>query len=165
MRVVCLALTVVALSSTGCAALIAGSGQDLADLKDRTEVHAVFGPPAAAGEDDGQPFEEYTTRRKISDPRSIGPGMAMVYGATFGLYDLIGVPYELYLTGRRTVQGQRLRFTFDVDGQVIAVGFDGEQVLLPPRYSRDADGQVTTIRFHNGEVRLPRRAGGRSDDR
>ncbi|HKB04997.1 MAG TPA: hypothetical protein VKD90_22430 [Gemmataceae bacterium] len=165
MRAVCLALAVVTVSSTGCAALIAGSGQDLAALKDRTEVHGAYGPPEVAGDADGQAFEEYLTRRKIADPSARGPGMAMVYGATYGLIDLIAVPYELYQVGRRTIQGQRLRFTYDADGQVTAIQFDGDEVPLLYRYSSDPDRQVTAIRFNNGDVWLPRRAEGRADDR
>jgi len=47
---------------------------------------------------------------------------------------------------------------------VIAVKFDGDPVLLPPRASDDADGQATATPAHDGDVWLPRRADGRFDD-
>jgi hypothetical protein len=130
MRGVLLILTTTSLFSSGCAALIARSGQDLWDLKTRTEVEAVLGNPTGKGEIDGITYEEYTTRRKIAEPP--GPGYAMAYTMTLGLGDLVFVPYELLLIGRRTIVGQEFHVAFDAEGNVVSLR-RGKQPLGSPR--------------------------------
>jgi YD repeat-containing protein len=133
MRNVCLALTAAAFASTGCSALIAVSGRNLSDLKDRTDVQAAFGAPEATGEAEGKLFEEYSTRQKIADPWFVGPGLAMGYCMTLGLYEFVILPVELYRTGRRTLLGQRIQFTYDTDGHVTSIRWDGDPVHVPDR--------------------------------
>lgn len=128
MRAIYFALIAAALSSAGCAGMIVGSGQNLSDLKDQAAVQAAFGSPTAAGEADGRPFEEFTTRRKIAEPWRVAPGMAMMYAMTLGLGEVVLLPVELYRTGRRTILGQQLRFTYDADGRVAAIRWDGDSV-------------------------------------
>ena len=118
---------VASLASTGCAAVLAASGKDLRDLKTREDVHATFGNPVATGEMEGLQYEEFVTRKKISDSSLAGPG-AMAYVITVGLYDLIGFPYQLYVVGRHTLLGQVLRFSYSADGKVVGVYDD-----VPPR--------------------------------
>ncbi len=112
--------------SAGCAALIAGVGKDLTGLKTRDEVHAALGPPATAGLADGTPFEEYRTRRKIVEGwNRYDEGYAMMLMMTCGAVDLICVPHELYLLGRRTLLGQTIRVTYDAAGTVTGMTLDG----------------------------------------
>ena len=127
-RAACLVLLIAAASlSGGCAVMIARSGKDLTDLTTKVEVHAALGEPDAVGADEGGAFEEFRTHRKIADYgiRYAGPGYAMGLVMTCGLIDLILVPQELYLAGRRSILGQTIRVSYDDDG-VKGIALDGE---------------------------------------
>jgi len=133
--------------TSGCSVFIAEMGKDLSVLKTRDDVHAAFGDPVAIGTADGKPFEEYHTRRKISDYERLGEGYCMLWAATFGGIELLCLPHELYLQGRRTVLGQTLRFRFDAHGTVTGATLDGqelEEVMMDstlPAAEDDADPQ------------------------
>jgi hypothetical protein len=129
MRTVCLLLFASVLPASGCAALIAQSGTDLTPLTTKAEIHAALGEPAVSGVSGGQPFEEYRTRRKIAD-RPLGEGYAIALVETLGAIDLICVPAELYLTGRRTLLGQTIRVTYDSTDKVAGLYRDGESLYF-----------------------------------
>jgi YD repeat-containing protein len=135
------ALTACALSSAGCTAFLTGCGQDLSKLTTQVEVHKTFGPPAAVGQVDGHTFEEFTTHRKIAEHWK---GIYLVMGdaGTLGFGEFIWFPHEAWLAGRRSVLGQKLRFTYDDAGKVIAVRWDGEP--LPTLPDRKSEGPPPT---------------------
>jgi YD repeat-containing protein len=113
--------------------MIASCGKDLSPLETKADVRAQLGDPVAIGVEDGAPFEEYRTRRKISRsgaPPYCGPGYAMLGIMTCGTVELILVPYELYLVGSGALLGQRLRFTYDTADRVTRVTLDGEPLFF-----------------------------------
>ena len=129
MRYASLILIASTLSSNGCSALIARSGEHLGDLTTREKVHQKFGEPSASGTFEGkpaegytypalgQPFEEFRTCRKIAEPmRSLSLGMSFVM--TFGLGEVIMFPAELYRVGTRSLLGQDICFAYDSAGNV-----------------------------------------------
>ncbi|MBV9121755.1 MAG: hypothetical protein JO112_00160 [Planctomycetes bacterium] len=118
------------LSFTGCSLLIARSGMDLQTLTTREEVHHKFGPPLATGTIDGHPFEDFHTRRKISEPER-SAGWSMGLAMTWGLVEFYLFPHEVYLLGRRTFLGQDIRFTYDSAGKVATVFLEGEKFWFP----------------------------------
>lgn len=120
------------LSSIGCSVLLINSGQNLEELKTRSEVSKAFGAPTTTGQIEGKDFEEFETRRKIAEPWK-GIYLAMGYAATLGLGEFVWFPVQLFHTGRRTVLGQHIRFVYDSAGNVIEIRFDGDAVTLPPR--------------------------------
>jgi len=125
MRKICLTLIAGVLLTSGCSVYIAESGSDLSKLTTREQVQEEFGKPCASGETEGQPFEDFRTRRKISEwYRSWALGNGIVF--TFGLAEFIDFPAELMLLGRRTLFGQDVRFTYDSAGKVTRVYLDGE---------------------------------------
>ena len=132
MRVAYLLLIATVSFSAGCAGMIARCGKDLTGLETKEEVHAQLGEPAAKGVVDGKPFEEYFTRRKIAEPyplRYFGPGYPMGLIGTLGTIELILVPEELYLIGKRTLRGQTIRVTYDASSAVTGIALDGESLF------------------------------------
>jgi YD repeat-containing protein len=140
MRTALVLLTFLILSAVGCSAFIVNSGQDLSGLATRSQVQAAFGQPVTSGQTDSRPFEEYTIHRKIAEPWK-NTYLAMGDAATLGLGEIVWFPQQLYLAGRRSVVGQHLRFTYDDAGNVTAIRFDGDPVLLPPRSERQSPEQ------------------------
>lgn len=131
-RLSCLILIASALLSSGCSAIIAQSGADLSGLTTKEKVHEKFGDPAASGASEGFFFEDYQTRRKISEPlRSAHLGMSIAM--TYGLGELIAFPYEFSLLGRRTLVGQELSFGYDSAGNVTRVYLDGKWLSFFPK--------------------------------
>ena len=81
MRIPYLLLVAAASFSAGCAHMIARCGEDLTGLSTKQEVHAQLGEPAAQGVVDGEPFEEFLTRRKIAEPHALSAlGQGMPWG-------------------------------------------------------------------------------------
>jgi hypothetical protein len=122
MRVVLVFATAALLSSAGCSFLLATSGKDLGTLPTREEVREEFGPPVASGVEDGAHYEDFHTRRKIADWRD-GTGYAMGYAMTLGLVELYALPRQVFITSKRSVLGQDLRFYYDETGKVVQVRF------------------------------------------
>jgi YD repeat-containing protein len=139
MRITCLLLLVSAISSSGCAGLIARSGTDVTALASRDEVHAVFGEPVATGVvegSEGKTFEEYVTRKKIAalpeEPTehiAAMPGdhgyLSLNYDGTLlfslGTCELVLIPEQLTLIAVRFVGGEQIRFTYDRSDRLIEV--------------------------------------------
>jgi hypothetical protein len=134
MRVVFALVVVVLLSSTGCCPsfLLATSGKDLGTLPTREQVREEFGTPVASGVEDGKHFEDFHTRRKIADRRGYF-GYPMGYAMTLGLIEFYALPRQLFITSKRSVLGQDLRFIYDETGKVVQVQFDGEPLPLRVR--------------------------------
>ena len=133
MRFLPVLLTAYALSAAGCSAIIISSGQHLSELTTRAQVHESFGLPTAAGQTEGgNTFEEFTTHRKIAEPEK-GIYLAMGYAGTLGLGEFIWFPHEAWVAARRSIVGQKLRFTYNDAGEVTAIRFEGDPVLMPPR--------------------------------
>ena len=126
MRLSCLVLIASAtVLTSGCSMLIARSGKDVSNLTTRDDVHREFGEPDQTGVAEGHPYEDYWTRRKkmTSDCLSLGLGM------TYGTFELIAFPVELWSLSKGTVLGKNLRFAYDDQGRVMRVFLDGETVL------------------------------------
>lgn len=120
----------IAILSSGCSFLIAYAGKDLSKLETREKVHEVFNKPTLAGYEDNRFFEEFRTRRKVSESLRASH-LAMSVPMTFGLGELVAFPYELYLLGRNTILGQTIRFTYDSEGRIIRITLDGELTNWP----------------------------------
>jgi YD repeat-containing protein len=116
----------------GCAEIIAEAGTNLTGLQTKTDVHAELGKPIGGGSGpNGGSFEEYQTRRVISDHTRGGEVYVSLWGSTWGAVDLIYVPLELWLLGRKAVLGQNIRVTYDAADAVTEILLNGER-LYPP---------------------------------
>ena len=128
MRYSWLLLILISAPSSGCSALLAYSGTDLAKLKTKEQVCEQFGEPIASGIDkDGEFFEEFRSRRKFRDPMSCQM-YAMSFGMTLGLSEVLAFPAELFLLGRGTLLGHDIRFTYDRTSTVTSARLDGSRV-------------------------------------
>jgi hypothetical protein len=128
MRIAYLLFLVPAIFSGGCAAMIARSGTDPTYLKTKEEIHANFGEPIMSGKLDGMDgafYEDYFTRRKIATEYPNAEGEVMCFAMTLGTLEVLLVSQELYLTTKRAIAGQTLRFTYDKDAKLINVQMDG----------------------------------------
>src|SRR5262245_27122075 len=119
-------LTACAFLASGCSAWIANCGTDIHTVTTREQANLRFGIPCASGTTNGQPYEEFRTRQKISEP-FLAHGNGVGFVMSFGVSELFAFPYELYLLGRRTLLGQNLRFTYDRTGSVTEVLLDWER--------------------------------------
>jgi hypothetical protein len=120
--------------------MIARAGKDLGEVKSKEEMHAVLGEPAARGVADGKQYEEFRTRKMIAEDQSFGgEGYAMLLIMTCGACDLVFVPYECCLLGKRTLLGQTIRVTYERDGGIADVERDGESVLGLRRFHRSEE--------------------------
>ncbi len=112
------------LLSAGCSAAIAYSGQDVGKLANKDEVHQSFGTPDKAGTTDGPEFEEFRTRRKISEPKVAG--VDLVLGVeSLGLLELWLFPTAVLQNTWTTLVGQTMRFEYGRTGDVQRVLIDG----------------------------------------
>lgn len=140
-RLFLILLAGLALLSGGCSVYMARSGQDLSPLATRDQVQQEFGLPAETGTTtDGQAYEDYRTRRKISEEtRSYSMGMGI--GMTCGLLEFFYFPTELYNYGRRFWVGQTVRFEYDATGKVCGLKLN-DHVLSRTRL-QSAKSKVT----------------------
>lgn len=113
----------------GCSALIAYSGQDVGKLANKTQVHASFGTPTNLGNEEGREFEEYRTRRKISEPQ-VANLIAIADIMTLGLLELWHFPAGICQNTWTTIFGQTLRFEYDDNGNVKEVFINGTPMRL-----------------------------------
>src|SRR5438046_128804 len=112
------------LLSAGCSALIAYSGADMGKLANKKQVHESFGTPSNLGSADGHEFEEYYTRRKISEPTVAG--VSFILGVeSLGLLELWMFPAAICQHTWTTLVGQTLRFEYASDGEVQQVLING----------------------------------------
>jgi hypothetical protein len=101
--------------------LIVLSGFNLGELRTCQAVQEKFGTPDQSGVlPDGGTFDQITTRRKIAHPFDQGMYCYTV-GFTFGLSELICFPYQLFQAVGEGIVGQRIRFDYDVYGNVVKV--------------------------------------------
>jgi hypothetical protein len=107
---------------TGCSAMIAYSGQDVRQLANKDQVRDSFGVPLLQGIDDGRHFDEYHTRKKISEDQ-VAVACAVADLQTLGLFEFVLFPYAVCRTTCPTLAGQKLRFEYGEKGEV-------EQVLI-----------------------------------
>jgi hypothetical protein len=97
--------------------LIAYSGENVGKLANQAQVHESFGTPAKSGDDDGTQFEEYHTRRKISEPHVAGVELILSV-ETLGLFELSMFPCRFGHFFWTTLVGQDLRFEYGSNGNV-----------------------------------------------
>ena len=110
--------------------MIGRAGKDLGSIETKQQMHAFLGEPVAKGVDESGPYEEFRTRKVIAEsPLSYGEGYAMLLFMTCGAVDLVAVPEQLYLLGKRSLLGQTVRVTYDQQGAVIDVERDGQSVI------------------------------------
>jgi hypothetical protein len=96
--------------------VIAASGQDVEALGTRGEVRDAFGTPSASGTTaDGRAYDEFHTRKKVSDA---DPLDGLRFMMTLGLYEFVALPAELCRNTWRISVGQTLRFEYDDAGNV-----------------------------------------------
>ena len=167
MRIACFVLIAGSLASTSCSGLVAASGTALEGLTTREAVREAFGEPRASGECDGQRYEEFTTRRKLADVPAV-MGLLMYGVATGGLSEFVFLPAELAVTGKRTIIGQRLLFTYDEEGRVTSVTRDGAWRDYHRRLPTPSDipsGNGDTDFRKRGAERLQVRLGDRDGER
>src|SRR5262245_1547822 len=89
----------------GCSALIAYSGEDMGKLANKNKVHESFGTPSNLGNEGGSEFEEYRTRRKISEPTVAG--VNFILGVeSLGLFELWMFPASICQNTWTTLVGQ-----------------------------------------------------------
>jgi hypothetical protein len=113
----------------GCSALIAYSGEDIGKLGNKTQVHESFSTPSRIGDEGGVEFEEYCTRRKISEPQVAT--VDFILGAeTLGLFELWMFPAAVCQNVRTTLVGQTLRFEYAQNGDVKRLLIDGTPMEL-----------------------------------
>lgn len=113
--------------AVGCASILADSGTKLLELRDRDQVHKVFGTPVSIEQTDWSDYEEFNTRRKIAEPHD-SLFFFMGNAVTFGLGEVVWFPLEVSRTVARSVTGCRLCFTYDKNGNVTAIHLDGQRV-------------------------------------
>lgn len=113
----------------GCSAAVAYIGENPEKFKTKSQVQKSFGTPVNVGSDKDRKnepckFEEYHTRRKISDPNS-----ARTYLIADVFY--LGMP-EIFFLGdmvfqgaKSTLFGQTIRFEYDEFDQVKGMLIDG----------------------------------------
>lgn len=100
-------------------------------LATQAEVQQDFGAPVASGRVGDHSYEEFRTRRKISEGwKSIY--YCMGYVVTLGFGEVVWLPSELYRATRRSIVGQTLRFVYDEEGNVKSVQLDGEGIPNAP---------------------------------
>jgi len=114
-----------ALTSSGCSALIARTGQDIRQLKTRDEVRTSFGAPVASDDAFVGAFDEFRTRRKIAAPKT-AVLVAHMGVATLGLFELFAFPSIAGETLRAAIVGQQIRFEYAADGAVRDMRIDGK---------------------------------------
>jgi hypothetical protein len=136
MRCVRSVLTLSFLALNGCSAIIARSGTDVTVLKTQEQVHERYGEPSASGTDDGQVFEEFRTRRKVSD-RISADGYTTIAAMTYCAAELITFPYTMYSIGHMALLGNRLRFAYDPDGRVTSITLYDSYILGPTLHRPD----------------------------
>jgi hypothetical protein len=115
--------------------LIAYSGEDVGKLANKDQVHESFGTPTNAGIVDGREFEEFHTRRKISEPNAASACL-MVSAGSFGLFELFMFPVSVCQTTAAGLFGQDVRFEYGHNGEV-------ERILINGRPMESAlEGQL-----------------------
>ena len=129
MRTACLLVAAAAGLSGGCSHYIACAGTDVIALETQSQVRERLGRPDDSLQGATGWFDEYHTRRKVSEAgssrvTSMGMGIAM----TFGFVEFLAFPAEVYLLVRRTLGGQSLRFNYDSAGRVTGIFLDGERL-------------------------------------
>ena len=116
----------------GCSALIAYSGEDVGKLANKEQVHESFGTPSKSGNSDGHEFEEYHTRRKISEPTVAGVALVVGVGS-FGLMELWDFPAIICRCTWTALVGQDLRFEYASNGDVKEILINGTPMKLRAR--------------------------------
>ena len=136
------------MSSTGCSALVAGSGKNLDALDTKEQVRKAFGTPVTSGEED-QAYDEFRTHRKLSESWK-GEYLLIPCVVTCGLSEIVFLPRELYIAARQMVVGQSLRFDYDAGGTVTAVFLNGESPFSL-RNRQDATPRTMAV-TQDGEI-------------
>lgn len=118
--------------SGGCAAAIAYTGQDIKQLETRDQVQESFGKPAQMGEAKDYSgktveFDEFRTRRKISEPL-VAEGHFFLDLVSLGLLEPVALLAQAGQTSWATVFGQTLRFEYDEDNRVKEIYINGARL-------------------------------------
>lgn len=112
-----LLLVLLVFVSTGCSMMIAETGTHHSEFETREKAHKLFGKPTAIDTLDGEPIEDFYTRRKFADG-SESLSRLIWFFWTLGLSELYFTPVELVRLTRTTVTGQTIRLFYDKDGAV-----------------------------------------------
>jgi len=136
-----LLLCIVTVFHSGCASELAGAGKDLGALTSLEEMRDGLAEYGASGVAEGKRYEEFRTRKVIAQNQDGHEGYIIAWASTFGTIDLIAVPYQVYLIGKRSVVGQTVRVTYDEDGSIGEVERDGVSVLSMFRQARRSEEQ------------------------
>jgi hypothetical protein len=93
-------------------------------LANKEQVHESFGTPTKSANSDGRDFEEYHTRRKISEPRLATVSVVLGVGS-FGLMELLDFPAAVCQCAWTILVGQDLRFEYASNGNVERILING----------------------------------------
>ena len=144
--------------------MIAYSGEDVRKLANHEQVHESFGTPTRQGTEDGRAWDEYYTRRKISEEQVAG-GCIVLGVQTFGLLELVMFPslvqrMQAVASGDVDIGNGGLSATMQVATkgfpmQVLANGCDGGwMVLCQPSIGGWKDLVGKKIAVQNGSIGL-----------
>jgi hypothetical protein len=147
MRYLRLTLVISSLISSGCSSLLARSGVDLSALATREQVRAEFGEPEASGTTEDGYYEEYHSRRKISDP-VIASAYGMMFVMYFGLGEAVSLPIEAGRLASTTISGQEIRVTYDSADQVdrILIDDDSHRFQVTPNDITSDENSESSVR-------------------
>jgi hypothetical protein len=131
-RIFCGLLILSNVMCAGCSALVAYTGEDVGKLVNKDQVHASFGTPTNCGNEAGSEFEEYRTRRKISEP-TVAMVCCILDAETLGLFELWQFPGSVCQNTYTTIAGQTLRFEYAENGDVQRILVDGTPMNMRAR--------------------------------
>lgn len=124
MRLLPLVVLALTLPANGCAALIAVSGRDPAELTEE-RVRAEHPDAVVTVAGDGTSSVGFHTREKIANYMTM---YAMGYVITFGLGEFVWFPLEVYGATRTALVGRDVWVSYDAEGKVKRVTVDGQPV-------------------------------------
>jgi hypothetical protein len=124
LRLFCILLSCGNVFFAGCSAFLTYSGEAVGKLANKERVHESFGTPSKTGTSDGHEFEEYHTRRKISEPTVAGVQLALGMQSC-GLLELWMFPATICHCSWTTIVGQGLRFEYASNGDVERILING----------------------------------------
>ncbi len=130
MRRVSLLLFVAIVLSTGCTALVVGSGRNPAELTPQA-VRAQFEVLVAAENSDGTSSLTFRTHRKIAEPNSMIYALMGSVG-TAGLGELYMFPIVMQRVTRTALFGSEVRVDYYPTGEVKSVSLNGDPVYSGP---------------------------------
>ena len=127
---------VVIVLATGCSSIVARSGTRLWEISSQNEAQYLFGPPIETSRNESTVVEDYTTRRKLADDLS-ATAYVTDFGMSFGFHEPLNLSREIFSSAIKRIRGQRVTFTYNEAGDVIACGLPEEGKKWNPQSRGD----------------------------